>query len=213
MDGETGMDQSVFFSLLQRLQCQKSIPFECLPWTPNVSLFLFVHRVRDLQPGLYVLVRHPSHETSLRQSINPDFLWEKPMQASQEEMRFYLLAPQDVRHEAKVISCHQDIAADGVFSLGMLARFDAIWDKGAYFYSRLFWETGLIGQLLYLEAEAADMRSTGIGCFFDDVMHRVLGITDQSWQSLYHFTVGGPNEDLRIQTSPAYEHLDFANRN
>lgn len=213
MDGETGMDQSVFFSLLQRLQCQKSIPFECLPWTPNVSLFLFVHRVRDLQPGLYVLVRHPSHETSLRQSINPDFLWEKPMQASQEEMRFYLLAPQDVRHEAKVISCHQDIAADGVFSLGMLARFDAIWDKGAYFYSRLFWETGLIGQLLYLEAEAADMRSTGIGCFFDDVMHRVLGITDRSWQSLYHFTVGGPNEDLRIQTSPAYEHLDFANRN
>lgn len=207
MDGETGMDRPVFFGMLQRLQRHKSIPFECLPWTPNVSLFLFIHRVRDLESGLYVLVRHDSHETSLRRSINPDFLWKKT-QGDSEKMRFYLLAPQDVKKEANVISCHQDIAADGVFSLGMLARFDEIKEKGAYFYPRLFWETGLIGQLLYLEAEAAGMRSTGIGCFFDDVMHQVLGITDQSWQSLYHFTVGGPLEDNRLQTCPAYEHLD-----
>ena len=211
MDGETDMDRPTFFSMLQRLQYQKSIPFECLPWTPNVSLFLFVHRVRDLEPGLYVLVRHASHETSLRRSINTDFLWKKTQEGNIEKMRFYLLAPQDVRYEARVISCHQDIAADGVFSLGMLARFDDIRDKGAYFYPRLFWETGLIGQLLYLEAEAAGMRSTGIGCFFDDAMHHVLGITDQSWQSLYHFTVGGPHEDTRIQTYPAYEHLDSLN--
>ena len=119
-----------------------------------------------------------------------------------------MLAPQDVRREAKVTSCHQDIAADGVFSLGMLSRFSEVRDTGAHFYPRLFWETGLIGQLLYLEAEAAGMGSTGIGCFFDDVMHQMLGITDQSWQSLYHFTVGGPREDKRIQTYPAYEHLD-----
>ncbi|HEB27767.1 MAG TPA: SagB/ThcOx family dehydrogenase [Porticoccus sp.] len=207
MDGETGMDRSQFFGILQRLQHQESFPFECLPWSPNVSLFLFIHRVRELEPGLYVLVRHESHEASLKQSINPDFLWQKP-QGSFDKLRFYLLAPQDVKHEAKVISCHQDIAADGVFSLGMLARFDDIKNKGAYFYPRLFWETGLIGQVLYLEAEAAGMRSTGIGCFFDDVMHQVLGITDQSWQSLYHFTVGGPLEDSRLQTHTAYEHLD-----
>jgi hypothetical protein len=193
--------------MLQRLQYQESIPFECLPWVPNVSLFLFVHRVRDLEPGLYVLVRHASHETSLRRSISPDFLWKKLQAANTNNMHFYLLSPQDVRREAKVISCHQDIAADGVFSLGMLARFNDIRDRGADFYPRLFWETGLIGQLLYLEAEAADMRSTGIGCFFDDVMHQMLGITDQTWQSLYHFTVGVPCEDRRIQTHPAYEHL------
>jgi hypothetical protein len=134
-------------------------------------------------------------------------LWKKP-QGSADELRLYLLAPQDVKQAARVISCHQEIAADGVFSLGMLARFDNVNSKGAYFYPRLFWETGLVGQLLYLEAEAAGMRSTGIGCFFDDVMHEVLGITDQSWQSLYHFTVGGPLEDSRLQTYPAYEHLE-----
>jgi len=52
----------------------------------------------------------------------------------------------------------------------MLAKFDDVTNKGAYFYPRLFWETGLLGQLLYLEAEAAGMRCTGIGCFFDDVL-------------------------------------------
>jgi len=207
MDGETSMDRSVFFGMLQRLQYQNSLPFECLPWEPTVSLFLFIHRVRDLESGLYVLVRHDSHEASLRQSINADFLWKQP-QGNPEGLRFYLLAPQNVEEAAKVISCHQDIAADGVFSLGMLARFDDVKNKGAYSYPRLFWECGLIGQLLYLEAEAAGIRSTGIGCFFDDVMHEVLGITDQSWQSLYHFTVGGPLEDKRLQTYPAYEHLD-----
>ncbi|MCH8175706.1 MAG: SagB/ThcOx family dehydrogenase [Proteobacteria bacterium] len=207
MDGETSMERSVFFGMLQRLQCRKSPPFECLPWAPTVSLFLFVHRVRDLEPGLYVLVRHDSHEASLRQSIKSEFLWKKP-QENPEGLRYYLLAPQNVEEVAKVISCHQDIAADGVFSLGMLARFDAVKNNGAYFYPRLFWETGLIGQLLYLEAEAAGLRSTGIGCFFDDVMHEVLGISDLSWQSLYHFTVGGPIEDTRLQTYPAYLHLD-----
>jgi hypothetical protein len=39
-------------------------------------------------------------------------------------------------------------------------------------------------------------------------MHQLLGMTNQSWQSLYHFTVGGPLEDTRIQTYPAYEHIE-----
>jgi hypothetical protein len=69
----------------------------------------------------------------------------------------------------------------------------------------LFWETGLIGQVLYLEAEAAGIRSTGIGCFFDDPVHRVLGVHPQTnWQSLYHFTVGGPLDDGRLTTLPPY---------
>jgi hypothetical protein len=68
----------------------------------------------------------------------------------------------------------------------------------------LFWEAGVIGQVLYLEAEAANARSTGIGCFFDDAVHDVLGLTDNQFQSLYHFTVGISVEDHRLQSSPAY---------
>ncbi|KAF9611688.1 hypothetical protein IFM89_034871 [Coptis chinensis] len=35
-------------------------------------------------------------------------------------------------------------------------------------YPRLFWETGILGQVLYLEAHAVGISATGIGCYFDD---------------------------------------------
>jgi uncharacterized membrane protein len=51
----------------------------------------------------------------------------------------------------------------------MVARFEpAIREQGAWMYSRLFWETGVIGQILYLEAHAFGISATGIGCYFDD---------------------------------------------
>ena len=62
----------------------------------------------------------------------------------------------------------------------------------------------MIGQGLYLEAEAAGRRSTGIGCFYDDPVHEVFGLGDTVYQSLYHFTVGGPLEDARLTTLPPY---------
>ena len=34
----------------------------------------------------------------------------------------------------------------------------------------------MVGQVLYLEAEAAGARATGIGCFYDDPVHDVLGL-------------------------------------
>ena len=55
-----------------------------------------------------------------------------------------------------------------------------------------------------LEAEEAGIRSTGIGCYFDDPVHEVFGISSRDWQSFYHFTVGGPVEDGRLTTLPPY---------
>jgi hypothetical protein len=68
----------------------------------------------------------------------------------------------------------------------------------------------MIGQVLYLEAEAHGIRGTGIECFFDDLTHQVLGLADDRFQVLYHFTMGGPVEDHRLQTRPPYEHLSRA---
>ena len=51
----------------------------------------------------------------------------------------------------------------------MVAHFEStLSDKGAWMYPRLFWETGVLGQVLYLEAHAIGISATGIGCFFDD---------------------------------------------
>ncbi len=206
MDGETSMDRASFYRLLQRVMPQP-LPYGTLSWKPAISLLLFVNRVDGLDKGLYLLVRDASHERSLRDSMRGDFLWEKP-EACPPELPLYLLVPADARDAARTVSCHQDIAADGAFAAGMLARFEeTLQPVGPAMYPRLFWETGAIGQVLYLEAEAAGVRSTGIGCFFDDAVHKLLGMEGRSWQSLYHFTIGGPVDDPRLETAAAYNHL------
>lgn len=203
MDGRTSIDSGAFYRILSRAMPQET-PYGVLPWRPAVSHALFVHRVEGIEPGLYALARHPSHEAILRRSFQSGFLWEKPA-GCPAELPLYLLVPARVTAAARTVSCHQEIAADGAFALGMLAEFDArLRERGPAMYPRLFWETGVVGQVLYLEAEAAGIRATGIGCFFDDVMHEMLGIADRSWQSLYHFTAGGPLDDERLETGEAY---------
>ena len=81
---------------------------------------------------------------------------------------------------------------------------DSLATYGAGFYRNLFWEAGMVGQVLYLEAEEAGIRATGIGCYFDDPVHAAFGIASREWQSFYHFTVGSPVEDGRLSTLPAY---------
>ena len=51
------------------------------------------------------------------------------------------------------------------------------------------------------------VRGTGIGCYFDDPMHELLGLTGEGFQSLYHFTAGGPVDDPRLRTRAPYAHL------
>jgi hypothetical protein len=90
----------------------------------------------------------------------------------------------------------------------MIAEFgEVLRTQGPWWYRRLFWESGVLGQVLYLEAEAAGMRGTGIGCYFDDTMHDLLGLKGDHFQSLYHFTVGKPVDDPRLTTLPPYAHL------
>jgi hypothetical protein len=136
--------------------------------------------------------------------MHPRFDWSTPA-GCPSDLPLRMLEAGDARRLATQLSCHQDIAGDGAFSLAMIAGYqEALFTHGAWFYRRLFWEAGLIGQVLYLEAEAAGVRATGIGCFFDDPVHRVFGIEDLAFQSLYHFTVGGAVDDPRLTTLAPY---------
>jgi nitroreductase family protein len=143
--------------------------------------------------------------TVLRKRLRREFLWRRPPSCP-PGLPLYLLKEWDCRALTASVSCGQDIAGDGAFSLGMIADYiDSLVTYGAAFYRNLFWEAGLIGQVLYLEAEEASIRSTGIGCYFDDPVHEVFGISSRNWQSFYHFTVGGAVEDKRLTTLPAYK--------
>ena len=204
MDGAASIGADRFTALLRRLLPDAGPPFDAFPWTPRIHLALFVHRVDGLQPGLYAMPRTEAGLATLREAFNQDFAWVRPP-GIPSDLPLFLLDHVDCRRIARQLSCAQDIAADGCFSLGMLAEFDAaLAEGGPAAYRRLFWEAGAIGQSLYLEAEAAGIRGTGIGCFFDDGVHELLGITDHRLQSLYHFTVGGPVDDPRLTTLPGY---------
>jgi hypothetical protein len=159
-----------------------------------------VHRVTGLEPGLYVLVRRAEVVSRLRKAFNRAFLWEPA-----SDLPLWLLDRGDYRIRSKRLSCDQDVAADGFFSLAMISEFEpSLLEQGASFYRQLFWESGVVGQILYLEAEAAGARATGIGCFYDDPVHELLGLAGHEFQSLYHFTVGMPIEDTRLTTEPGY---------
>jgi nitroreductase len=176
-------------------------PFDALWWTPRIHLALFVHRVTGVEPGLYMLFRDEADVEPVRRAAERDFVWERADAA----LPLYLLARGDCRRLAGRLSCDQDIAADGFFSLGMIARFDASLDEfGPGFYRHLFWESGAVGQALYLAAEAAGARATGIGCFYDDPVHEAFGFHGHTFQSLYHFTVGIPVDDARLTSEPGY---------
>lgn len=184
-------------------------PWTSQTWTPRAHLALFVHRVESLAPGLYALVRDPARFETLRSACDSRFEWKRP-DAVPAGLPLYRLMEMDVQGHARAFSCHQDIASDGFFSLGMLAEFAApLETRGPWMYRNLFWETGMIGQVLYLEAEASGVRATGIGCFFDDAVHQALELTDNRFQSLYHFTVGKHVDDPRLATRKPYEREEF----
>lgn len=200
-DGKTDMGRDDFYRMLAATLHRTA---RVLPGPPLVHLGLFVHRVRGLEPGLYLLARDPAQRTLLQAAMQRPFSWTRP-EGIPDGLELFQLARGDLRPVSRAVSCHQEIAADGCFSLGMLAEFDTVLARrGAWAYRRLFWECGAIGQVLYLEAEALGIRSTGIGCFFDEPVHEVFGIATERFRSLYHFTVGGPVDDPRLQSHSAY---------
>lgn len=217
-DGRGELSRAAFATMLRRVMPRSAVaagpdaassavpegvpvPWDALEWPPQVHLVWFIHRVEGVMPGIYAQVRDPAALTELRAGLRGDMLWE-PVDALEG---LYLLAPLDARSLARRLSCDQDIAADGYVGMAMLARVEpSLVTFGPWFYRHLYWECGMVGQVLYLEAEAAGARATGIGCYYDDAVHDMLGIQGHHWQSLYHFSMGRPVEDSRLTTEPGY---------
>ncbi len=205
-DGKTRMSRETFFTILKStLPGKNRTPLRVQFGNPAVHLLLFVHRVDNIPSGMYLWVRNANDLISLKKSLRTEFSWK----SVHDHLPLFQLKEGDMRREATLLSCQQSIAGDSAFSLGMLARFQEEISSSPSRYRSLFWETGMIGQTLYLMAEAFGVRGTGIGCFFDDAVHELIGLKDQTFQSLYHFTVGGPLEDSRLRTYPPYAHLNL----
>jgi len=207
-DKQSILPLTKFYRMLDALLPRKNTtPFDALNWQPRLHLVLFVHRVEGLKPGLYVFPRSDAAEILLRENLRETFDWTRPAICPETLPLFHLVSANS-QNAAATISCHQAIASDGAFSIAMLGEYDQTVKDKPWQYKQLFWEAGMIGQSLYLEAEAIDMRATGIGCFFDDAVHETLGIENTLLQVVYHFTVGKPVLDTRLVSLPPYGHLN-----
>ena len=122
--------------------------------TDFVTLYLYVHRVGDCEPGVY---RWDGSSRSLEQ-----------------------LHRAKVERLAAYLSLEQALAGNACFAVSMmadLAKAAQIFGNRGYRY--VHFEAGAVGQRLYLGAEALGWNATGIGAFYDDDVHRYLGFLEE----------------------------------
>jgi SagB-type dehydrogenase family enzyme len=139
-----------------------------------IQLYLFVHAVDGLQPGIYRF-------------------WP-------EGGELELVRTGDQRVAAAGLSLGQDLAGNACVAFSMIGDLDratrAYGDRG---YRYVYFEAGAIGHHMYLAAEAVGLRATGIGAYYDDQVHRYLNISPEQGQAVYHFAIGYPVFDPRVE--------------
>jgi SagB-type dehydrogenase family enzyme len=111
-----------------------------------------------------------------------------------------LIKAGDQRLTAAALSLGQDLAGNACVAFSMIGHFESatrtFGDRG---YRYAHFEAGALGQRLYLAAESLGLRATGIGAFFDDEVNRYLGLAPEQDQVVYHFAVGYPVRDPRLE--------------
>ncbi len=200
-DGQSVMPLAVFWRMLAALLPGGSPVWNMWTLTPRVHPVLLVHRVEGIAPGVYALPRNDAARTLLQAAFRDTFTW----QSVDTGLPLYQLVAARAGKTARTLSCHQDIATQCAVTFMLVAEFAIPVAADPAAYRHLHWEAGMLGHIVTLEAEAAGWRGTGIGCFFDDADHEVLGLKDDTLQVIYHYAVGMALDDPRISTLPAYE--------
>lgn len=213
-DHKHEMPAEQLWQLLRSLHPEQALPFDLNQSgqlsCPPLHMVLFIHRVTGIEPGVYILPRSEAGTALLKQTLNPDFVWQPiAIPDAPADYQLYLLQAQPAHFIARRLSCAQAIAGDCNIAWSMLGEWDHALATGPAAYRHLHWEAGLLGQILYLQAENMGLRGTGIGCYFDDACHEFLGMrsaADQQapLQAIYHFSLGLPLVDQRIQSHPPY---------
>jgi len=155
----------------------------------------------------------------LRPRLDPRgvHLWQAVPGAPADMRDLVLLRAADVRDAARLGSCTQEIASESAFAVAFLAEhLPALKRHGAWWYKREHWEACALGGALYLAAGAAGdtgggatLQATGIGCFFAPWVQSFLEVDAPAWADVYHFTMGWPAEDRRVDvTGDPYAHVD-----
>jgi len=205
-DRRATMPLDVFCRLVAALTPEAGVPWDAWREPIRVHPVVFAHRVEGLSPGAYALVRDPAALASLQSGLGANLAWTPVLEVSGDLPLWRLADHPALAGTLRTLSCHQAIASDACVAVSMLAAWPEDAGSEPWVYRSVLREAGLMGQVLYLQAEAEGFRGTGIGCYFDDAVHELLGRRDAAWQVMYHFTVGVPLTDSRMVTEPPYAH-------
>jgi SagB-type dehydrogenase family enzyme len=194
-DGRFTLSRDAFIDLLEVLTPEASSEEK-----PELDVLLFVHRVETVSTGVYLLKRQRG-DSSLLTWLEPRFEL-RPVHGLGRASLFEVasLAPRELARIARTLHCHQDIAANCCVAFGMLVDLEQALGTASD-YRHVLRDAGSLGHTLYLQAEALGLRGTGIGCFFDDAVAELLGLSRSPVRSLYHFSLGKPVDDPRIDTT------------
>jgi SagB-type dehydrogenase family enzyme len=152
-----------------------------------VTLYLYVHRVRDCEPGVY---RWDGSSRKLEQ-----------------------LHRGNVERVAAYLSLEQALAGNACFAVSMVADLaKAAQTFGNRGYRYVHFEAGAIGQRLYLGAEALSWNATGIGAFYDDDVHRYLGFLEETDGSVGSSLDAAERAMLVMLGSPTSRHAATQDR-
>ena len=202
-DRRASMSRASFLRIA-RATMLGGLPWDAWPHPPRVHAVFYVNRVAGIEPGALILPRSPSGAALLATTLQSGYAWQ-PVADAPGDMPLHRLAENPaLAGTLRTLSCHQAIASDACLTLSLIAECDDAWDQSPWCYRALFQEAGLLGQSLYLNAEAEGLRGTGIGCYFDDAVHELLGMRGQRLQVLYHFTIGVALPDTRCVIEPPY---------
>lgn len=194
------------------------------PWRDELAVALFVHRVEDVEPGLYVAVEaggsgQEADTSGLLAALGSTFEWQSTDHGG-PGWGLVRLAEGDARRAASHLAGDQPAAGDGAFLALFLGLFDSLHRDGAWAYRRLHWQAGQLGHGLYLEAEARGLGATGLAGFFDEPLAHLLGLSigersegdlrgregrGGDWRPLYLSAVGHRDaEDPELQDPYAH---------
>jgi len=139
-----------------------------------IQLYLYAHRVDELHSGVYRF-------------------W--PNRGELEQIQIG-----DQRVAAAGLSLGQQLAGNACVALSMIGDIErAVRAHGDRGYRYVHFEAGAIGHRLYVAAEALGLGATGIGAFYDEEVHRHLGLAAEQGQVVYHFAIGYPVSDPRLE--------------
>jgi SagB-type dehydrogenase family enzyme len=163
-----------FTSLLRRVALPTMVldtnrPGTCMP-------LFWVHAVDDVTPGLYMFEYHAPR--GLGTAVRVD------------EFNLTQVARGDFREDCMFLAGFQEKAEDCALATTIVSDVAACIHRAPWSYRQMHWNAALVGHALYLQSEAVDLRTSGLGAFFDGEVERYLSSVGLPWQAVYWTATG-----------------------